>query len=141
MGLALLAGPVLPYQTATVLNSSGAAVTDARVHQTAHSIEVVLTGAIIPTSSYLEVKAYDIAHWDTFDMDVVASTGNGQSGNATANVSWRITDQTSDYELSTATHTEGTPVTAFDSNILRWRLNSNVAAPSTVTGNLLITWE
>lgn len=133
-GVALHANLMAP---ATCKDSAGTAV--GFVKQNADSIEVHLVGETIPTSGYIEVNFYDIAHFDNLQMDVVTSTGNGQADNCTANISYRITDQSSNYELGTATHTEGTPITSFDSNWIRYRINSGVAVPATITGNILIT--
>ena len=134
---ALVVGPVFSYQHhATCKDSAGTAI--GYVRSTAESLEVHLVGETIPTSGYLEVNFYDIAAFNSLEMEVATSTGNGQAENATANISYRITDQTTDYELSTATHTEGTPVTSFDSNWARYRINSNVAGPALITGNIII---
>ena len=133
----LLNGVAFAVSTATCLDSAGTAV--GYVQHTADSIEVHLTGETIPTSSYIEVNFYDIAHFDNLQMDCVTSSGNGQAAATTANISYRIIDRTTSYELGTATHTEGTPITAFDANWIRYRINSNVAVPATITGNILIT--
>ena len=133
-GVALHANMMAP---ATCKDSAGTAV--GVVRQLADSIEVQLTNETIPTSGYIEINFYDIAHFDNLQMDCVTSTGNGQAGNTTANISYRITDQSSNYELGTATHTEGTPITSFDAGWIRYRINSNVATPATITGNVLIT--
>lgn len=133
----LLSGAAFAMPTATCKDSAGTAV--GYVQHTDESIEVHLTNETIPTSGYIEVNFYEIAAYDTLQMDCVTSTGNGQAGNTTANISYRIIDRTTSYENSTATHTEGTPVTAFDANWMRYRIYSNVAVPATITGNILIT--
>lgn len=139
---ALVVGPVFSYEhSATCKDSAGNSI--GYVRTTAQSLEVHLTGETIPTSGYLEVNFYDIAAFDSLQMDVVSSTGNGQSGNAVATMSYRISDQatTGGFELSTDTHIEGTPKTNFDSNWLRYRIGSNVAAPATISGNIIIINE
>lgn len=135
---ALAVGPVFSYDHgATCKDSAGTDV--GFVRSTAESVEIHLTGETIPTSGYIEVIFADVAAFDALQMEVVTSTGNGQAGNATANVSYRITDEVTNYELSSVTHTEGTPITTFDSNLIRYRINSEVAAPALITGNILIT--
>ncbi len=86
----------------------------------------------IATSSYLE-KAFDnVGGLTSLEFSIAAVSSGGVS---TANVVWLMDDGST---LNTQTLTSHTPITYARSDYMKIQIYSNVAAPVTITGNIII---
>lgn len=101
------------------------------------SASMIFVNETIPTSSYLEKTFYAIGGFNS----IVLNVGSVSAGSiATANVDWFVQSGGIPVTINQSIERAGTAITDIKSDIVRIRINSNQAAPVTVTGNIMFRY-